>query len=112
MQPRLAAEAAILDRVYSTHLYGGPTLNDSLAVGKEDASQGALFRSPAYANLLFRTEACLRAAEADCLQEDSALYAVTHAGIDALMRRLLEEADLLSRDNATAISPQPAHNLR
>ena len=39
----LAEESDWLDTVYSTALYGGPTLSDSVADGAEDGASGSLF---------------------------------------------------------------------
>lgn len=111
-QARLGAEAALLGRVYSTHLYGGATLPDSVADGSRDAGDGALFASPAYADLLFRTEACLRADQRGCVGDDHPLYAVTHSGVDPMVQRLIEEADLLALDSPDGITPDAASNPR
>lgn len=111
-QPQLAGEAALLDKVYSTHLYGGATLPDSVDDGSNDGGAGALFLSPKYADLLFRTEACLRADPAGCIAEGDTLHAVTHSGVDAMVRRLVEEAELLARDSAADITPDAASNPR
>ena len=45
LQSTLMAEAGWLHTVYSTSLYGGPTLNDSLADGSVDVDAGSLFDS-------------------------------------------------------------------
>jgi hypothetical protein len=43
-QPLLAAEAALMEAVFAAHLYGGPTLPDSVRDGARDDFTGALFR--------------------------------------------------------------------
>ena len=110
-QKQLASEAALLERVYTTHLYGGPTLPDSVADGCHDSSSGALFRSSTHADLLFREDGCLRTDADNCAPQSSPWYAVTHGGIDPMMQRLVEEATLLTRDNASTIAPD-ASNTR
>ena len=64
-------EAELLDELYNTQLYGGPTMNDSIADGARDDSSGALFRAAGHAQLLFRTTDCLRAEQAGCMSETS-----------------------------------------
>ena len=110
MQPRLASEARLLGRVYGAHLYGGPTLPDSVADGSKDAYDGALFRSPRHADLLFRTSGCMRQDASNCAAEGSPWYAVSQHGIDPMMRRLAEEAELLAHDNASTITPDDANS--
>lgn len=66
-------------------------------------------RSPAHASLLFRRDSCLRWDAEGCAPEGSAWYAVTHAGVDPMLRRSVEEASLLARDNASAITPDDAN---
>jgi len=111
MQAALARETDTLDTIYTVHLYGGRTLQDSLVDGALDYSAGALFRSSKHAQVLFRTEECLRSDADACAVEGSPMYAVTHSGVDPMMRRTVEEARLLSRDNASAITPD-ASNTR
>lgn len=74
-------------------------------------SSGALFRAVSHAQLLFRDALCLRKEQAGCVGEDSPWYVVTHGGVDAMMRRLVEEATLLAMDNPATIAPD-ASNTR
>jgi hypothetical protein len=108
MQAQLATAAATLDRVYSAHLYGGPTLPDALAYGSIDTSEGAVFLSPHYATLLFRETSCLRVDTAGCPAEGGLFYPATHAGLDPIVRRAIDEADLLANDIPAIVTPTNA----
>lgn len=83
---------------------------DSIADGSHDDSDGALFRSAAHAQLLFKAETCLRADQQGCFTETSPWYAVTHSGVDPMMRRLVDEAGLLARDNVTSMAPDDSNS--
>lgn len=78
MQQTLRQEAAWLDVVYSTTLYGGPTLDDGEAAadGAHDANTGSLFAKQLHATLLFEKKGCLRTSGDSCLKDSDPFYQV------------------------------------
>ena len=59
----MAGQAAWLDTVYDTMLYGGATLNDSMGDGSQDSldkGEGGAFDEMADVDMLFTTKGCLR----------------------------------------------------
>ncbi len=100
--------------MYSTALYGGPTLNDSLSVGVSYAEEGILLAD--YASyLLFESTGCLRVTAADlflypntkaaCEDDSSDLHEVATHALDPMIQRLITESGLMAQDNVSAIGP-------
>ncbi|GIL79405.1 hypothetical protein Vretimale_18290 [Volvox reticuliferus] len=104
LQPVVASEASWLDTVYSTTLYGGRTLVDSEKAGAHDNNMGSLFATAHHAQLLFSSTGCLRDPDLACLSENDQFYEVTRHAIDPMMRRLIQEATLLSLDDLADIN--------
>ncbi|GLI68263.1 hypothetical protein VaNZ11_012618, partial [Volvox africanus] len=104
LQPVVASEASWLDAVYSTTLYGGRTLVDSEKAGAHDHNTGSLFATAHHAQLLFSSTTCLRDPELACVSENDQFYEVSRHAIDPMMRRLMQEATLLSLDDLADIN--------
>ncbi|KAG2422329.1 hypothetical protein HXX76_016114 [Chlamydomonas incerta] len=106
LQRTLRQEAAWLDVVYSTTLYGGPTLDDGEAAadGAHDANTGSLFAKQLHASLLFEKKGCLRTSGDSCLKDSDPFYQVSRNAIDPMMRRLMRECTLLSLDDLADVS--------
>ncbi len=51
MQAQLGAEAALMDRIWTTALYGGDTLPDARLDGADDTASGVVFRDMANAQV-------------------------------------------------------------
>jgi hypothetical protein len=56
-----------------------------------------------------RDDKCLRSDSENCAPEGSRWYAVTHAGIDPMTRRLVDEGRLLALDNPALIMPDDSN---
>eukprot|EP00198_Chlamydomonas_reinhardtii_P011170 XP_001700507.1 predicted protein [Chlamydomonas reinhardtii] len=106
LQQTLRQEAAWLDVVYSTTLYGGPTLDDGEAAadGAHDANTGSLFAKQLHATLLFEKKGCLRTSGDSCLKDSDPFYQVSRNAIDPMMRRLMRECTLLSLDDLADVN--------
>jgi len=59
----------------------------------------AAFASAEFSGLYFREKMCFREEAGQCLNEDHRFYESAHNGLDALMRRFITEAKLLSMDD-------------
>lgn len=46
---------------------------------------------PAYQELLFKTTACMREEQASCFVKDHPFYPITHRGVDAMVKRFMDE---------------------
>ncbi|KAF5830860.1 hypothetical protein DUNSADRAFT_13939 [Dunaliella salina] len=69
----------------------------------------AAFASTEFSGLYFREKMCFREEAGQCLGEQHRFFEAAHNGLDALMRRFIMEAKLLSMDDeqdATFLSPR------
>lgn len=113
LQLQLASETAWLDVVYRTALYGGGTLNDSYVDGSHDDGDGSLFAQAQHAYAVFMAVGCIRVSSdvggtpwgPPCANTSSPLYQVSSHAIDPMLRRHVNEAELLSLDDLVALSP-------
>ena len=55
--------------------------------------------------MLFLTQSCLRQDQQNCAATSSRYYEATHNGLDAMVRRFVAEATLLSRDSLADVGP-------
>ena len=94
-----------MDDVWSTALYGGDTLPDARLDGADDYSGGVVFRDMANARVLFLTQSCLREEQGTCFNGSSRFYEATHNGLDAMVRRYMQEAALLAQDDLADVAP-------
>lgn len=60
--------------------------------------EAASFSSSDFADLFFKAEGCMRTDGSACATPDSQYYEVTHHGLDVMMRRVLAEMTLLTKD--------------
>lgn len=73
-------EASWLDTVYSTMLYGGPSLEDGAADGAHDTNTGSLFARQKHADMLFGAKGCMRDQQGTCFGASDPFYQVRNEG--------------------------------
>uniref|UniRef100_A0A7R9VSG4 PAS domain-containing protein n=1 Tax=Chlamydomonas euryale TaxID=1486919 RepID=A0A7R9VSG4_9CHLO len=99
----LNSTARDLETDYNTLMYGGqPTTLENAKFFDEVVA--STFYSRTLADVFFETVKCLRTDLSTCYDEASEWYEATHHGLDTMMRRVLDEAYLLLRDNNTVLT--------
>eukprot|EP00879_Flechtneria_rotunda_P022137 GHRR01023358.1.p1 GENE.GHRR01023358.1~~GHRR01023358.1.p1 ORF type:complete len:763 (+),score=195.35 GHRR01023358.1:255-2291(+) len=85
----LRNDLTVLKEGYFALLYGG------VFVTKTDepdpTANAGVFEDPRIADIFFKTTNCLRLDQSTCWQQGSDWYDITHAGIDAMMQRILND---------------------
>ncbi|GLI66740.1 hypothetical protein VaNZ11_010687 [Volvox africanus] len=94
----LSSELANLRNEYDTLLYGGVASTQEGSVFQKPVP-ASTFESSSFAENFFRQERCFRWDQSQCYTPDSPYYEMTHHGLDAMMRRVISELELLVADD-------------
>lgn len=74
----------------------------------QDTDTGSLWESAQRADMLFRSQACMASVHAACASTGSEFHAVSHHGLDPMLRRLVMEARTLAKDDVRDAGPASA----
>ncbi|GIL48962.1 hypothetical protein Vafri_5459 [Volvox africanus] len=96
----LRSELANLQSEYDTLMYGGLSITQAGKVFQKPVP-ASTFESSSFSNNFFRQERCFRWDQSQCYTPDNPYYEVTHHGLDAMLRRIISEMELLAADDDT-----------
>ncbi|GFR42355.1 hypothetical protein Agub_g3050, partial [Astrephomene gubernaculifera] len=91
------SELRLFENEYNVMMYGGVALSQSNNSFHEEVP-ASTFQSAAFAQEFFKQKACFRWDPSLCFAQGHKYYAVTHNGLDVMVRRVIQEATLLSLD--------------
>jgi len=94
----LRHELDLLVSEYNTLMYGGLSLSQ-LGSPFTHETPPAAFVSKTFSDKFFKEKDCLRWEQDTCLKEGHQYYEVSRSGLDAMMRRLISEMNLLVEDS-------------
>ncbi|PNW76743.1 hypothetical protein CHLRE_11g469500v5 [Chlamydomonas reinhardtii] len=94
----LRTEVKLFTSEYNTLMYGGTALSQSKSVFQHPVPASA-FASKSFSDEFFRTQRCFRYNQTLCAKPGSPWYEVTHHGLDAMVRRMITEMELLLSDS-------------
>ncbi|GIL74348.1 hypothetical protein Vretifemale_4277, partial [Volvox reticuliferus] len=93
----LRTEVRLFISEYDALMYGGTAVSQANSIFTH-AVPASTFASAAFADAFFRTKRCFRYNQSLCAQPGSPYYEVTHNGLDAMVRRMITEMELLISD--------------
>ncbi|GLI62746.1 hypothetical protein VaNZ11_005485, partial [Volvox africanus] len=79
-------------------MYGGMAKTQEGSVFQHEVP-ASTFEASTIARDFFRQKRCFRWDQSQCYTPDSPYYAVTHHGLDVMLRRVLSEMTLLAKDD-------------
>ncbi|GLI70439.1 hypothetical protein VaNZ11_015349 [Volvox africanus] len=94
----LNTEVRLFISEYDALMYGGTAVSQANSVFTH-AVPPSTFASASFADAFFRTKRCFRYNQSLCAQPGSPYYEVTHNGLDAMVRRMITEMELLISDD-------------
>ncbi|KAG2432252.1 hypothetical protein HXX76_009170 [Chlamydomonas incerta] len=93
----LRTEVQLFTSEYNTLMYGGTALSQTNDMFQHPVP-ASTFASKSFADQFFRTQRCFRYNQTLCAKPTSPWYEVTHHGLDAMVRRMITEMELLLSD--------------
>ncbi|GIL67639.1 hypothetical protein Vafri_20979 [Volvox africanus] len=94
---KLKEQINLFEDEYNVLMYGG-IANSQLAGVFQEAVPASTFASVDFAREFFRSKRCFRWDQSLCLPPGHKYYEATHNGLDAMVRRVIQEMQLLSLD--------------